>query len=169
MKTFVFNNELKNIAESFYMGMFSEKIEKSLFIEQYKVNMVDINSDKMIFFPEFFIENDIENSLNKKFDYALLPDHGIEDSYNSNIYSQNRKGRLHFGIGCPDKKECVHDCIMKKLPFKKREIDDINFDHDVLKMKYFIKDFVLYFAGKNQPEINLSDVTVTRYPVCKIK
>ena len=138
----LYEKKYKHFVEPYILAIFSSSRKKIGLVPFEREYLLDKNKENVMRFPDDFFDIKLEDLELNKFDYSILPDHGIENAYHANVFSQDRKGRLYLDTlnvqnsSIPEK--------YKRLPIIKRSKNDLLNDMQELEKRFFVKNFIIY-------------------------
>ncbi|MCK9224266.1 MAG: hypothetical protein M0R46_04475 [Candidatus Muirbacterium halophilum] len=144
MKIFIYEDDFKYIAEPYFLEAFSNERNTILFVPESGEWLLEDEDCEIIRFPEDIIKMNFKGDFNSNWDYSILPDHGIEDYLNPNVFSDKRKGRIYRRITL----QYIKENLTKKyhnLPLFQRSEDKIQKDKEIFELKFHVKNFVELF------------------------
>lgn len=144
MKVFLYEDKFKYIAEPYFLESYSGKMETILFVPVSGEWLIKDEAEKIIRFPEDIDKLDLSGRFNSRWDYSMLPDHGIEDYLNPNIYSPSRKGRIYKSLNSDYIKRNLPEKYLK-LPEFSRNQKNFEKDMEVLRIKFRVENFIELF------------------------
>jgi hypothetical protein len=144
MKIFIYEDKYKYVAEPYFLEAFSNLGQTVLFVPESGEWLLNNEECEKIRFPQDIQKLDLAGDFNSKWDYSILPDHGIDDYLNPNIYSSSRKGRLYQKIN----KEYISRELpekYRKIPVFEREQKNLKKDMEIFEIKFNVKNFKYLF------------------------
>ncbi|PLX19379.1 MAG: hypothetical protein C0601_02080 [Candidatus Muiribacterium halophilum] len=153
----LYEKKYKHFVEPYILALFSSSRKKIGLVPLEREYLLDKSKEDVMRFPEDFTNINTEELELNRFDYSILPDHGIENAYHANVFSQERKGRLYLDTS--NVKDTSLPEIYNRLPVIKRTKNDILNDMHEMEKRFFVKNFIVYTDNPENIQIeNFKDL-----------